>query len=247
MRHFNPSSSKVHCWYQLKNSSLALGLFSLLLVSPVMAQERQLRTLTVTGRGTEAVAATIAQVRLGVEVQGKTAREVQEEAAKRSSAVIALLRSRNVEQLQTTGISLNPTYNYENNVQRLTGYQATNIVSFRLDTQRVGSLLDEAVAAGATRIDSITFTAADPAIAQAQEQALREATQDAQRQANAVLGALNLTRREIVSIQLNAATPPTPPPLPRAALESSADKVASTPIIGGEQEVEASVTLQISY
>ena len=247
MGQFNPSYSRVRSWYHLKTISLALGLFGLILVSPVTAQERQLRTLTVTGRGTESVATTIAQVRLGVEVQGRTAREVQEEAARRSSAVIALLRSRNVEQLQTTGISLNPVYSYENNVQRLTGYQATNIVSFRLDTQRIGSLLDEAVTAGATRIDSIIFTATDPAIAQAQEQALREATQDAQRQANAVLGALNLTRREIVSIQLNAATPPTPPPIARAVLQESADKVASTPIIGGEQEVEASVTLQISY
>lgn len=222
---------------------LALGLF-VAFANPVLAQEKLQRTLTVSGRGVEMIPATLAQVSLGVEAQGKTAQEVQQDVARRSSAVVALLRSRNVEKLQTTGISLNPVYSYNNNVQRLTGYSATNIVSFRLNTERVGTLLDEAVKAGATRIDGISFVATDPAIATAQKQALREATQDAQQQANAVLSALNLTPKEIVSIQLNSANPPEPVrPLARAAVADS----AATPVVGGEQQVEASVTLQISY
>ncbi|MCZ0905245.1 SIMPL domain-containing protein, partial [Microcoleus sp. HI-ES] len=88
-----------------------------------------IRTLTVTGRGVEAIPTTQTQVRLGVEVQGKTAAEVQQEAARRSSAVVELLRSRQVEKLETAGITLNPIYSYENNQQRLTGYTATNTVS----------------------------------------------------------------------------------------------------------------------
>jgi uncharacterized protein YggE len=183
---------------------------------------------------------------LGVEVQGKTAQEVQQEVARRSSAVVALLRSRNVEKLQTTGISLNPIYSYNNNVQRLTGYTATNIVSFRINTEQTGTLLDEAVKAGATRIDGINFVAADSAIAAAQQQALREATQDAQQQANAVLSALNLQSKEVVSIQINSASPPQPP-IPYGREAALADKAVPTPVIGGEQEVEGSVTLQISY
>jgi hypothetical protein len=231
----------------------SLGILSLGLTYPAVAQDRgqtqslPLRTITVTGRGLEATPTTITQVRLGVEVQGKTATAVQQEAARRSSAVVALLRSRNVEKLQTTGISLNPNYSYENNVQRLIGYVATNTVSFRVDNQRAGAIIDEAVNAGATRIDGINFVASDNAIATAQQQALREATQDAQQQADAVLGALNLTRRDVVTIQVNNATPPIPPPMPVLAREALDQKNASTPIVGGEQEVEASVTLQISY
>jgi uncharacterized protein YggE len=91
----------------------------------------------------------------------------------------------------------------------------------------------------------VNFTASDEAIAAAQKQALRQATQDAQTQADAVLSTLNLTRKDIVNIQINAATPPPPMPvLERAALAS---KAADTPIIGGEQEVQAAVTLQLSY
>lgn len=228
------------------------SLLCLTFVQPVLAQQQptlnQMRTITVSGRGTESIPTTITQVRLGVEVQGKTATQVQQQAAQRSSAVVALLKSRNVERLETTGITLNPVYSYNNNTQQLTGYTATNTVSFRTATERTGNLLDEAVKAGATRIDGISFVAADNAIAQAQQQALREATQDAQQQANAVLNVLNLTPSEVVSIQVNNAgtTPPPPMPLARQAAEL-AHSVANTPVVGGEQEVEATVTLEIRY
>jgi uncharacterized protein YggE len=224
---------------------LALGVA--LIANPVLAQEKLLRTLTVSGRGVETIPTTLTQVRLGVEVQGKTVQEVQQEVARRSNAVVALLRSRNVEKLETTGISLNPIYSYNNNVQRLTGYSATNTVSFRLNTEQAGTLLDDAVKAGATRIDGISFVATDSAIATAQQQALRKATQDAQQQASTVLSVLNFTPKEVVSIEVNSANPPQPPqPLfrPEAA---AADSRSSTPVVGGEQQVEASVTLQISY
>ncbi|ABA21086.1 Protein of unknown function DUF541 [Trichormus variabilis ATCC 29413] len=218
-------------------------------VQPGLAQEkeRMWRTLTVSGRGVESIPTTLSEVSLGVEIQGKTAQEVQQEAARRSSAVVALLKSRNVEKLQTTGIRLNPVYSYNNNVQRITGYAASNTVSFRIATEKAGTLLDEAVKAGATQINGISFVATDEAIASARQQALKEATQDAQQQASAVFSSLGFQAKEVVSIQVGGATAPPPPILYRdeAAKLSSAD--VSTPVIGGEQQVEASVTLQISY
>lgn len=231
----------------LQTISLTLGLLTTLLLNPTIAQEKLLRTLTVTGRGVESIQTTKAQVQLGVEVQGESATGVQEEVARRSAAVVELLKSRNVEKLETTGIRLNPVYSYENNTQRLTGYSASNTVSFRFPTERVGTLLDDAVKAGATRIDGVSFTASEEAIAIAQKQALREATQEAQSQADAVLSSLNLTRKDIVNIQIDGATPPRPMPVftGRDVVENRL--AAKTPVVGGEQEVQASVTLQISY
>lgn len=240
-------------WNRLPAIGLSLYLLNLTVAHPVMAQDQGqtqrpiVRSLSVTGRGEETIPATIALVQLGVEVQGKNATQVQQEVARRSSAVVELLRSRNVEKLQTTGIRLNPNYSYENNVQRLTGYTAVNTVSFRIDTQRVGNLLDEAVNAGATRIDGISFIASDDAIATARQEALREATQDAQRQADVVLSTLNLSRQEVIGIQINNAFAP-PPPAPVAEFRAANTALqASTPVIGGEQRVEANVTLQIRY
>lgn len=214
---------------------------------PALAQEKQLRTLTVTGRGMERVATTIAQVNLGVEVQGKTAVEVQQEVARRSTAVVNLLRSRNVEKLETTGINLNPNYSYENNRQTLIGYIGSNTVSFRVGTDRAGSVIDDAVKAGASQVSGISFVAADATIATAQKQALQEATQDAQAQARAVLDALKLSPREVVNIQINGSSMPPPPPRPMMYRADAAKLEATTPVIAAEQQVEASVTLVISY
>ncbi len=223
---------------------LTLTLVSFAGLDPAQAQEQRLRTLTVTGRGIEAIPTTQTQVRLGVEVPGKTAAEVQQEVARRSSAVIELLRSRQVEKLETSGISLNPTYN-DNNQRQITGYTATNTVTFRINTASAGTLLDDAVKVGATRIDGVSFVATESAIEQAQKQALKKATQDAQAQADAVLNALNFKRGEILSIQVNGAS--APPPVYRQIQARAAAYDATTPVVGGEQEIQASVTLQISY
>lgn len=225
---------------------VAFTILSLTMSYPANAQEKMLRTLTVTGEGIERIPTTLTQVQLGVEIQGKTATEVQQEVAKRTSAVVNFLRSRQVQQLQTTGIQLQTNYDYSNNQRRLIGYIGTNTVSFKVNTEQVGALLDEAVKIGATRIDGVSFIASDSAIATATEQALRNATLNAQQQAEAVLKSLNLTSKEIVSIQLNGANVPTPKMLQPQRLSAVASD-SSTPVIGGEQTIQASVTLQISY
>jgi uncharacterized protein YggE len=242
------SASRFHPGNFGKKLSLILLLF-MMFTLPASAQEKEKfsRTLTVSGRGMEAIPTTLSQVSLGVEIQGKTAQEVQKEAARRSSDVVAFLKSRNVEKLTTTGIRLNPVYSYTNNVQRITGYAASNCVSFRIPTEQAGRLLDEAVKTGATQISGVSFVASDEVIANAQKQALKKATQDAKEQAEAVLSSLGLQQEEILGIQINGATAPTPPMLQRAEAMKLASADASTPIVAGKQEVQASVTLQISY
>ncbi|AFY54141.1 hypothetical protein Riv7116_1582 [Rivularia sp. PCC 7116] len=242
-------SQSKHQNYQKFWRILPIALFfSVTSVQPGWAEEKvMLRTLTVTGQGTETIPTSLSKVSLGVQVQGKAANVVQQEAARKSNAVVALLKSRNVDKLQTTGIRLNPTYSYKDNVRKLQGYEATNTVSFRIPTDKAGKLLDETIKAGATRINSIRFVATEEEITQARQQALKEATQDAQKQANAVFSSLGFTAKEIVNIQVNNASMPEPVMYRRSAPTAAMAEAAPTPVIGGEQEVGASVTLRISY
>lgn len=224
-------------------------LLCLVFILPATAQERErlLRTLTVTGRGTENVPTSLSQVSLSVEVQGNSPQEVQKEVARRSSRVVELLKSRNVYKLQTTGVGLNPIYTYNNNVQKITGYTASNTVNFRVKTDETGSLLDECVKAGVTQFNGISFVASEEAIASAHKIALKKATQDALDQAKAVLGSLGLEQKDIVNISINNATPAPQPILYRTEALKTTMTDVSTPIVPGEQEVQASVMLQISY
>lgn len=228
------------------------GCLSLMVaVNSVMAEPKLAKTLTVTGNGMKTIETTIAEVQLGVEIQGKTATEVQQEVAQRTSAVVDILRAKGVQQLKTTGVQLNPTYNYDqanqNNGQPvLTGYIGTNTVNFSISTEQVGILLDETVKAGASRIDGISFRATPEAIFTAKKEALRKASINAQEQADIVLDTLNLTSKEIIKIEVDEARVEEPQYAARDQA-SLAEAKMSTPVVGGEQTVEASVTLQITY
>ncbi|MDJ0509564.1 MAG: SIMPL domain-containing protein [Crocosphaera sp.] len=217
-------------------------------IPSVMAQEQVLKTLTVSGQGTIRIPTTLTNISLGVEIQGKTAEEVQKNVAQRTSSLVDFLRSRQVERLETVGIRLQPNYKYDNNQRRLIGYIGTNTISFRIETEAVGSILDDAVKAGATRIDNVSFTATETAISQAQKEALQKATLDAQQQAEAVLSVLNFQSQEIINISINGATSPQPQMrLPQSTVRTTANAADATPIIGGEQTIKATVTLQIRY
>jgi uncharacterized protein len=75
------SLAQPRLWNRFMAVPMALGIVGLTMTTaPAMAQDKALRTLTVTGKGFEDIQTTLTQVRLGVEVQGKTANDVQKEA-----------------------------------------------------------------------------------------------------------------------------------------------------------------------
>jgi uncharacterized protein len=207
--------------------------------------------LTVTGQGKERIPATLAQVNLGVEAEGKTAVAVQETVASQSTKVVTYLKSKSVDRLQTSSVNLSPNYRYDNGKQTLIGYLASTSITFQVPAAKMSGLLDESVKAGATRITSLSFTATDDELQQAQRSALKKATQDAQLQADAVLAALGLSRQEIIGIQINGAS--APPPVYKTydttQVQTLAARASSPalPVEAGDQEINASVTLQIRY
>lgn len=205
------------------------------------------QTLSVSGQGIQTIPTTLTEVRLGVSVQAKTAEEAQQQAASQSSAVVEYVRSQNVDKLQTTGISLSPRYDYSGDRQELIGYEATNTISFRAPTEAAGAIMDEAVKAGASRINGVSFVADDSAIATARQQALELAVKDAQAQADTVLAALGLSSQEIVNITIGSVSAPPPNPVAPAAARLQSADMASTPVIGQEQNINAQVTLLIRY
>lgn len=264
----------LHSQYVFFITATFFSCFGFGLSHSAIAQEKLLRTLVVTGRGIEDVATTKAQIQLGVEAQGKTPQAVQAEVIQRSNAVVKLLRSRSVKKLTTTEVSLNPTYKDDKGTQTLTGYAATTMVSFQVESAKAGAIVGAAVDAGASRISSISFIADEEAVSQARKTALREATDDAQTQADIVLKALGIGSREVVSVRVDGAYVSNPEIVRlnmnqaftggdalASALEVRTSSLESQQfatttklvgesifeVAGGNQSVNASVTLQIRY
>jgi uncharacterized protein YggE len=235
-------------WKNRRVVPLVAVVAALWLSSSAIAQEsvlRRDRILTVTGRGSRLVPTEKTRVQLGVVVEGKTAGEVQAEIAQRTNAIVSRLRGLQVERLQTTSITLNPKYIYESNRQIQDGFIGQSNVSFVTTNNNAGGLLDAAIAAGANRVEQVSFIAPDAAISTARNQALQDATKDALSQAEAVLTSLNLRQTSIRSIQIGEPSGASPIMQNRVQNLSAGD--TSTPIVGGEQRVEVYVVIEIGY
>ncbi|MEH2331430.1 SIMPL domain-containing protein [Nostoc sp.] len=219
----------------VRNSGLAIA-------DPLIGSTAQI--LEVTGQAEVSVATTLTDVELGIKVQGKTATEVQEQVAQRSTAVVDVLQKLGAQELQTTSIQLNPVYSYKDDTQTLTGFEGLNTLQFELPTVQSGTAIDKAIQAGANVIQNISFTASDEVLQQARLQVLSEAVKDAKAQAQAVFSTLQLTPGEIIDIDINSNDNPRPSPF---VSNLTADRVSTTPIIGGSQTIKASVSLDIGY
>ncbi|MEN9202099.1 MAG: SIMPL domain-containing protein [Thermostichus sp. DG_1_6_bins_120] len=248
---------KLWTWRPRGSLATALGMMLMLLVAVVLSwtllshggvmanSGEGSRVLTVTGQGSAQVQTSIAQIRLGVVLRGDSAQTVQQQVAERSQRLVNRLKELQVDALQTTAISLYPQYEYQDGQSRLVGVQGQNSVQFEVPVVGAGQILDEAISAGATQVESVSFRADDATLVQARSRALVQAVEDAQRQAQDVLGALNLTPKSVERIQIHSDSRIAPPPIPLTDFARS--EIASTPVEGGEQRVSTQVTLEIRY
>jgi uncharacterized protein len=223
-----------------------------MLIDDKLPAHANMRILTVTGNGQEAIQTNLSTVNLAIEANASTAHAAQKDAAKRANAVVDFLRSQNVAKLKTSSINLAPRYEYEgnNNKQKLVGYVANNSVTFETTQERAGTILDETIRLGATRIDGITFRADAAIVQKAKNVAIAKAAKDAEQKAQAALAALNLNAQQIIYVAIDESMPNMPQPMmySMAKLSVAADaSVQSSPVAGGSEEIEAKVTLHIRY
>jgi uncharacterized protein YggE len=230
---------------------LSLSVIALALAAPLAAwaageeKDMEVPILTVSGSGQARVAPDEATVRLGVLAQAPTAREAQGQVNRSAQAVLDALRKLGVpaERIQTTGLSLNPQYaqGRPDEGPRITGYQAANTVSVRLDDlAKVGPAIDAGLASGANNLDGVDFGLRDDGAAKAA--ALADAVRSARVKAEALARALKVRLVEILEVAEGGVSI-SPPPTPFRGRALAAAMVA-TPVSAGELGVEASVTIR---
>jgi uncharacterized protein YggE len=201
------------------------------------------RNISVPGIGRVLVEPDIATLRLGVLVVRATAAAARESAAVTMNAVLAALVAGGVakKDLRTALLSLSPVTDYSSDKgPRVTGYQAANSVSVTVrDLASAGTLIDAALGAGATSLDGLDFSVADPSAAE--EEARKAALADAKRRATTIAAAAGVTLGPVVAVSEGSGGGPAPYPMPRMmAMKAEA---ADTPVEAGSQEIAVSVSV----
>lgn len=177
--------------------------------SPSSEPDPSERTVTTTGVAIVRSAPDEALVTLGVHTDAETADEAMgENAAHMSDVILALLDAGlDEDQLATATLSLWPRWTGDGQV--VTGFTAENQLTVTVrDLERVGTIIDLAVDAGANLTSGITFrmSEANPAA----DDALIEAVADARRKADllATAGGAGLGAVVTITELSSSATPP---------------------------------------
>lgn len=245
----------------MKKNSTALALALTLMAFPLAAHEEGpagsaephepvVPVLSVQGVGESRVAPDEATVRLGVLAQAPTAQTAMTQANLAANAILAAVRKLGIkaEDIQTSELNLNPVYANDPQPQRggeprISGYQATNVVSVRLtNLEQVGPVVDAGLEAGANRLDGVMFGLRNDAAARAE--ALTRAAEAARAKAETLARALRVRLVGIIEVVEGGVSVFQPVYRGGARMAMDAAMSADTPVSAGQVGVDANITLR---
>jgi uncharacterized protein YggE len=238
-------------------AGLATGLLAAVLIGPAIGTARaqsdadiiarlfDVSTINVSGIGRVRVTPDVADVQLGVTVQGETAQAASDEAARVMEAVLAAIAGAGIpeEDIQTTQLNLYPVYDYNDNPPEIEAWEASNIVTVTVrDVNEVGDVVGAATGAGATNVQGITFRVDDPSEAEAE--ARSAAVADARAKADQLAADGGVTIVGVRSITESSFNAPQPIFFERAVAAGEAMDAAAPPVLPGQSEISVTVTMQ---
>jgi uncharacterized protein YggE len=232
---------------------LALAAFLALGVSSPMSSNAQTTPyvatdgtlLNISAQGEVKRAPDIATMSTGVVTRAADANAAMRANAEQMAKVVAAIKAAGIadKDVQTSGINLNPTYQYrENQPPTITGYEAHNTVNIVVrDIAKLGKILDTLAAVGANQINGPSFDVdkKDEAL----DEARRKAVASAQARADMYAKTLGMKVRRIVSISEGGHFAP-PIPMVRGMMSKSMDS-AETSVSPGENTL--SVNLDVVF
>lgn len=143
----------------------------------------------------------LAIVRIGAEFREATASAASEKAGAAMEQVARAIEGLKLAgvQLQTSGVSLSPAYDYrQDELRRLLGYDAVSVLRVRVeDPKSVGRIIDAAITAGANRVEGISFELKEAV--EPRREAIRLAGQAAREKAETLASALGLKIKSVVT------------------------------------------------
>ncbi len=146
-------------------------------------------TVKVTGTGTVSIKPDIAKVGFTVRAQEKDVSDAQQQNAKLMEAVLEVIKAKGIaeEDIETGYLNINEVRDYSKNTSKVVGYEVYYTVNVTVrDMDVLGSLISEAVAAGASDVSGPEYSIEDDS--EAYLQALGMAVESAGAKAKAIAG-----------------------------------------------------------
>ena len=206
------------------------------------------KVISVTGEATTSVEPDLLIIQFGMETQEKTAKQALESNSEAMNNVIDAIKTIGVteDELSTSNLSIFPVYDsYQDKLtgrytQELIGYRVTN--SIKVETKNLNlaaDIIDNAVAAGANRVDSVYFTLSPQKQIEIRDSLLETAILNAKKKAENALVPLNHKIIGVKAISLSEFGVPPPIPVYRTGLEvmEAAPLKAPTPVFTSDQQV----------
>ena len=202
-------------------------------------------TFNVTGEGKVIVQPDVALVTVGVVANGSSVKVAQDQINQNINKIAASIKSLGVEQkdIQTSNYSINPNYDYNSGIQRITGYQANTNLSIKVrDISKVNNVIDQATQNGANQVGGVVFEVDDKTALQ--NEARQKAVTDAKTKAENAANIAGFSLGRIVNYNENFGGAMPPIQMNRnLAVGLAADEKLQTNVEPGSSEIVVNVTL----
>lgn len=207
-------------------------------------------SITVEGTGSLSLSPDTARISIGVETEAENAQDAVASNNQRVEEVFAALEEFGIpeEDIQTVNFNIRQvekrapgpeTSSLEGEKEQTQTYRVNNTVRVTLrDIDQLGSLLDQAVQAGANTVHGIQFDAENKT--EANQQALELAIQDARAKAEVIAEAAGVELGEVVRVQTMGGGP-----VFRAEMAEMEAASGAVPISSGQLDIQ--VSAQVSY
>lgn len=201
-------------------------------------------TFSVSGEGKATVSPDIAVVNAGVQTQGATAKQAQDQLNKSINAVSEAVKKAGIDakDIQTSNYSVYPNYDYNGGQQKIIGYHANSTLTIKVrEIDRANSVLDAATANGANQVGGISFDVDDKT--KAENEARTKAVAEAKKKASDAAQIAGFRLGRIINYHEGFGGGPVPMAYGTRDTEMAKAQSNPTQVEPGSQDITITVTL----